>query len=216
MDHHDDFAFEPVPGLPARPPQGERVLWQGRPDALALANDALALKWVAGWFALIALWRGGAAASAGGLEMGLAYGLPYIFVGVVACAILYAIAWSQARATVYTLTTARVAMRVGAALTVTLNIPFRQIAQADLRLIGRRGLGSIVMTTSGADRLSYVMCWPHVRPWRMSHTQPALRCIPDAARVAKLMAEAVEVRMNEPVVARAQAHGAAPHAVAAE
>ena len=29
--HHDDFAFEPVRGLPAVLPPGERMLWQGAP-----------------------------------------------------------------------------------------------------------------------------------------------------------------------------------------
>ena len=31
---HDDFQIEPVPGLPERPPEGERILWQGRPNRL--------------------------------------------------------------------------------------------------------------------------------------------------------------------------------------
>jgi hypothetical protein len=30
---HDDFAFEPVKGLPELPPEGEHLLWQGRPNA---------------------------------------------------------------------------------------------------------------------------------------------------------------------------------------
>jgi hypothetical protein len=214
MHQHDDYAVEPVPGLPERPPVGETVLWQGRPDALALACDSLALDWVAGWFVVLAVWRGGAAAAEGSLQLGVAVGAPYLILGALACLILYAIAWSQARATVYTLTTARVAMRVGAALTVTLNIPFRQIAAADLKLRGRNGLGSIALTTMEGARLSYTMCWPHVRPWRIAKVQPALRCIPDAARVAKLMAEAAEVRLNEPQIAPAP-HMAA-HAVAAE
>ena len=41
--HHDDFATEPLPGLPAKPPRGEEILWQGRPAILPLARDALGL-----------------------------------------------------------------------------------------------------------------------------------------------------------------------------
>jgi hypothetical protein len=36
---HDDFAVEPVRGLPEKPPAGEIILWQGRPDTIALARD---------------------------------------------------------------------------------------------------------------------------------------------------------------------------------
>ena len=58
------------------------------------------------------------------------------------------------------------------------------------------------------------MTWPHVRPWHISRTQPALRCIPDAAAVARIFAEAAETRIAEPQI---DAHRAAcPHAVAAE
>ena len=35
---HDDFAVEPLPGLPAQPPKGEVILWQGRPQTFALAR----------------------------------------------------------------------------------------------------------------------------------------------------------------------------------
>ena len=54
----------------------------------------------------------------------------------------------------------------------------------------------------GDTRLSYLVCWPHVRPWHMSRTQPALRCIPDAARVAQMLSEAAETRVSQPVVTR--------------
>ncbi len=34
MSRHDDFAFDPLPGLPEALPAGENILWQGRPDTL--------------------------------------------------------------------------------------------------------------------------------------------------------------------------------------
>ena len=130
--------------------------------------------------------------------------LPDLVIGLVVCAILLGMAAVQARSTVYTLTTARVAMRIGSALTVTLNIPFRQVANANLALRAN-GTGTIALETLGDTRISYLTCWPHVRPWHFAHTQPALRCIPDAARVAKLLAEAAETRINEPRVVREMA-----------
>ena len=200
-DHtHDDFAIEPVPGLPSLPPKGEDVLWQGRPNTWALAREAMGLYWIAGYVVVLAVWRA-AVVSDGAPGTILAVMLPYLAIGLVTCAIILGTAAVQARSTVYTLTTARVAMRIGAALTVTLNLPYRQIGSASVDL-KKAGTGTIALQTLGETRLSYLVCWPHVRPWYMSKTQPALRCIPDAARVAQMLAEAAETRVSEPVVTR--------------
>ncbi len=208
--HHDDFAIEPLPGLPARPPLGEEVLWQGRPASFALAREAFKITWIAGYFVALAVWRA-FVVSSGSAGSVVAVMLPYLAIGSVACGILYAMAAVQARSTVYTLTTSRVAMRIGSALTVTLNVPYRQIGAATLA-VRRNGTGSIALETLGDTRISYLVCWPHVRPWHFARTQPTLRCIPDAARVAGLLAEAAETRLNEPVVA----HAGAGMALAAE
>ena len=203
-DHtHDDFAMEPMPGLPAMPPKGEAVLWQGRPNTWALAREAMGLYWVAAYFLGLAIWRA-SVVSDGSPGSILAVMLPYVAIGLVTCGIILGTAAIQARATVYTLTTARVAMRIGAALTVTLNLPYKQIGSASVDL-KKSGAGTIAMQTLGETRLSYLVCWPHVRPWYISKTQPALRCIPDAARVAQMLADAAETRVSEPVVTRPDA-----------
>ena len=46
----DDFAFEPIRGLPERPPEGEVILWQGQPNWLRLTVDSLNLWWVLAYF----------------------------------------------------------------------------------------------------------------------------------------------------------------------
>ena len=209
MSDHDDFAVEPVPGLPEAPPKGEQVLWQGRPDTWALAREAFGVTWVAGYFVALAVWRAWVVAQTPGQVAAVL--LPYLAIGLVTCLILLGMAWVTARGTLYTLTTARVAMRIGAALTVTLNLPYRQIGTASLDL-RRRGTGTIALQTLGDTRLAWLICWPHVRPWSMRRTQPALRCIPDAARVAQLLSDAAETRVSQPVIARVDT----PHAVAAE
>ena len=201
---HDDFAFEPVKGLPETPPEGERILWQGRPDAWALALESMNLKWVMGYFVLLAAWRLVAAIDLMPLAQAVAISTPFIVMGLIVCALLAIVAWVQARATVYTITNRRVAMRVGAALTVTLNLPYTQIANANLDL-RRRGTGTIALELLGETRFSYLVLWPHVRPWHLRNPEPALRCIPDAERVAGLLAEAAETRVAEPQVARADA-----------
>ena len=209
---HDDFAIEPQPGLPAHPPKGEVILWQGRPQAFALAREAMKINWIVGYFVALALWRGWAMGG-GVLSTSIAVMLPYLAIGAVTCAILYLIAVVQARSTVYTITSARVAMRIGAALTVTLNLPFRQIGSANLALKSN-GTGTIALQTLGDTRISYLVCWPHVRPWHFNRTQPALRAIPNAAAVAKILAEAAETRLSQPEVTNT--FGAPAHAVAAE
>ncbi|UMA64315.1 PH domain-containing protein [Roseivivax marinus] len=208
--HHDDFAVEPIRGLPELPPEGETILWQGRPDAFALSWQALSLPWIAGYFVVLAAWRFLSLVDLLPMGQVIGYSVPFLGLGAIVLGLLGAFGYVQARSTVYTVTNRRIAMRVGAALTVTLNLPYTRIAAADFAP-GRRGTGTIALHTLGGPKLSYLTLWPHVRPWRISVPQPALRCIPDAERVARLIAEAAEARVAVPQVA----HTAAPAPVAA-
>lgn len=198
---HDDFRNEPVRGLPEAPPEGERILWQGRPHWWWLSWEALSLPWVAGYFAALAAWRFVTLIDQMPLATAFAAAAPALVMGAVVLALLLIVGLVQARATVYTITNRRVAMRIGAALTVTLNLPFTQIARADLRR-GRGGTGTIALDLMGDTRLGYLVCWPHVRPWAMRRTQPALRAIPEAEKIAQLLAEAAETRVATPQIAR--------------
>ena len=201
---HDDFAVEPVRGLPERPPVDEVILWQGKPDWWALTKASLALKWVVGYFVVLGLWRFVVATGTMPVGQSIGASLPFLILAAIVACLLMLTAYVQASATVYTLTNRRVAMRIGAALTITLNIPFTQIANANLDL-RKDGTGTIAFEPLGQTRLSYLVCWPHVRPWRF-RTEPALRCIPDARKVAQLFAEAAQARVDEPRVSAAPAH----------
>lgn len=204
MTGHDDFAFEPVPGLPERPPAGEDILWQGRPSTWALACGAFKLYWIAGYFVALILWRASTGYSTGGFGTAIAVALPHLALGIVVCLVVLLLAYAQAKAAMYTITTARVVMRIGAALSVTFNLPFSQLSAANLDL-RKSGSGTIALETLGATKISYLIAWPHARPWRFSKTQPALRCISDAARVARLLSDAAEHRLSLPVIARKSA-----------
>lgn len=212
--HHDDFKFEPVRGLPEALPKGEHILWQGAPAPLRLAREAWKLNWVLGYFAVLAIWRSTASYLDGhGLTPSLGHAVPLLVLGMLAAAILCGMAWVQAKATVYTLTNRRVAMRIGAALTMTLNVPYVGITNANLAKSGG-GHGTIAFDVSGdGSRISYLMSWPHVRPWRFNPAQPALRAIPDAERVAAIFTEAAETRVAEP---RLSPRAPATAAIAAE
>lgn len=196
-----DIQIEPIEGLPETPPEGEEILWQGKPNWWALANESLALPWVMGYFVFLAAWRFVVLSDQVQFMQAVSASMPFIILGFIVCGLLALIAWVQAVTTVYTITNRRVAMRIGAALTVTLNLPYTRIANADLDLRGS-GTGTITLDLmEDKVKLSYLLCWPHVRPWRFN-TQPALRCIDDAERVAALLADAADTSVSRPVIER--------------
>lgn len=201
---HDDFATEPVPGLPELPPEGERILWQGKPNWWQLSWESLSLPWIAGYFVFLALWRFGAVYDLMPFGQAVGASVPFLILGGIVIAALVLVGWVQAVTTVYTVTNKRVAMRIGAALTVTLNLPYTQVMNASLS-VRRNGTGTIALDVSDQLPVGYVMCWPHVKPWQIRNPQPALRCIPDAEKVASILAEAAEARISVPRVERATA-----------
>ena len=199
--HHDDFNFEPVRGLPEALPKDEHILWQGRPDGLRLAKEAWGLNWVLAYFAALALGRVMISSAEMSLTAAMALGLPFLLSGVVAGLLLIGVATVQARSTVYTLTNKRACMRIGAALTMTLNLPYVCIGNAAVTT-RKSSLGTITFEMIGDARLSYLMTWPHVRPWHFMRTQPSFRAIPDAAHVAAIFVDAAETRVSIPKVSR--------------
>ena len=198
----DDITVEPIKGLPETPPDGEEILWQGRPNWRALARESLMVNWVIGYFLVLAVWQVALRASEVPLGIALYGGVPYLLLGLGAAGIILVIAYVQARTTVYTITTSRVVMRIGVALTITLNLPFREIGTASLDM-RKRGTGTIVMETLGKARISYLVLWPHARPLKFNPAQPALRCIDRADRVAALLSEAADARLSVPQVTKA-------------
>ncbi len=208
---HDEFEIEPVPGLPELPPEGEHILWQGKPSWWALAKESLNLYWVMGYFVLLGAWRSVNLSATRDIATSLYGAIPFFILGALACGCLMLLAYVQARTTVYTITNRRVAMRIGAALNVTLNLPYRWVANAGLDL-RKSGTGTIALELiDEGTKLSYLTCWPHVRPWKMNPTQPALRCIKDAERVAEILGEAAHQR-----VSYIQSQESTPAAVPAE
>jgi len=127
---HDDFAAEPINGLPELPPRGEVILWQGRPNWLRLTVESLNLWWVVAYFAVLTAWRFITVIDVLSFDRAIIMTLPFVIMTLIVVLLLMLVGFIQARATVYTITNRRVAMRIGAALTVTLNIPYTQIDNA--------------------------------------------------------------------------------------
>lgn len=184
-----EHEHEAAPGLPEALPPGERLLWQGAPDWRVLAVEALHVRKVALYFAVLLAWRIADTASSGaGLGQALLSTTLVLPLALLGLALLAGFAWLVARTTVYTLTDRRVVMRVGVVLSVTFNLPFKTIEAAALRE-RRDGHGDITLALTGPDRIAYLHLWPHARPWQLRRTQPMLRALPDARRVAQLFAD---------------------------
>jgi hypothetical protein len=181
---------EPQRGLPEALPADERLIWQGSPDWRSLARHAFHLRKLTVYFALLLALRvvldiadGTATAE---LLKGAAWFVAFAGIGLALVAVLARLSATQA---VYTITSRRVVMRIGIVLMVTYNLPFRQVEGAGLHL-KRDGSGDIPLQLVGDQRIAYLRLWPHARPWQLRRTQPMLRCVPDAQRVAKLLSEA--------------------------
>lgn len=188
----DESNPEPIPGLPAKLPAGEEILWQGTPGLVALAIHAFRVRAVAVYFGVVALWRWAAMTSSGAPAAEIAETMRAIAIFfAVAMALLFFLAYLMKKETIYTITSRRVILRFGVALRKTVTIPFRLIASASLRNHGK-GFGDVALALTGPDRIAYLHLWPHVRPLRYGKAEPTLRAIPDVARVAGVLAVAVK------------------------
>ncbi len=205
-ENHDDFAFEPVAGLPEMPPQGERILWQGAPDWRGLAWRAFHVREVTFYFAALVVAQPVLALIQGSALIGSVKPMLWVAAaGAVAIGALCLLGWLSARGTVYTITSRRLVLRFGVALPMTVNLPFAVIAGAGLRL-SRGGHGDLPVAIVPGEKVSYAVLWPHVRPWRLSRPEPMLRAVPDAATVAGSLGRALATHAGTPIrVAPAQA-----------
>jgi hypothetical protein len=189
---HDEYdPGEPVPGLPEVLPEGEVMIWQGAPSALAMARKGFHGTLIAVYFGVLA-----ASSTVSSLMEGMApvpallSGAHFILIGCVAFGIVALLGYVAHRTTLYTITSKRVVMRFGMALPMTLNIPFTQIAAADVKLFAS-GAGDIAFQPKSPLPLTYVHLWPHTRGFKLAQPQPTLRCVPDAKRVSELLTKAI-------------------------
>ena len=207
LHDEEEGGGEPVRGLPQALPEGEQVLWQGSPGTLAFAIHAFHIRFVLAYFVLATSWRLANLETAGatGLEMTRVA----INSGIGAAAgigLLVLIAWGMARATVYSVTSKRVVLRYGVAIRKYVNLPFDQIASADMRRYGK-DKGDIVLSLASPGGLGYMRLWPHVRPLRINRPQPMFRGLTGVDAVARTLASAITTHAPNRVT---QANVAAP------
>jgi hypothetical protein len=185
---HDN---EPVPGLPEHLPAGERILWQGRPVWTSLAIHAFHVRKVAAYFGLLLAWRGIAAWQDGQTAGEALWSAVKVApIGLAGLALVLALAWLYGRTSLFTITSRRIVLRTGVALPMSLNIPFRVIGSADLR-VHADGTGDLPVAIVGPDRIAYLHLWPFARRWRLRRPEPMLRSVPEAATVAGILGRAL-------------------------
>lgn len=193
MSRHE-HEHEPVPGLPAELPAGERMLWQGAPSWRALARRALHVRKVAGYFVLLAIWHVAEVMNAGTGFVEAVRGATWlVLLGLAAVAVLSGLAWALARSTMYTITTARLVLRFGVALPMSVNLPLKLVESADLRRHDD-GTADLPLTLLPRSRMGYLLTWPHVQPWHYFRVRPMLRGLADGDAAAKALMTALGAR----------------------
>jgi hypothetical protein len=142
------------------------------------------------YFALIILARGVYLLSSGSSLVETLRGCvgPAVF-SIVCLAIVAGIARLSARSTIYTITTRRIVIRQGIALSSTINLPFKAIESAQI-LMRNDGSGDIALTVDKEQRVSYLWLWPHVRPGYITRPQPSLRSLPNPAHAGDILGRA--------------------------
>lgn len=182
---------ETIRGIREPLPVGERVLWQGAPSWRALAVRALHIRKVAVYFAVLLGWRIVAALADGqSLVTALVGSVGLLVVAALGLGLLALIAVLAARTTIYAITTRRVMLRIGIALPIFVNLPFKGIEAAALRVFGD-GTGDLPLQLQDGVRLAWLHLWPHVRPWQVARPQPMLRGLREPERVAAILKEAI-------------------------
>ena len=183
--------YEVAPGLPQDLPRDERLLWQGGSDARSLALGTFHARKLAVYFAVVLGLRLGLQLLDG---VALATALPAVAVlatlAAIALGLLSGYASMLARSTLFTITSRRIVIRSGVAVPLTVNIPFSRIDAVNVRERGD-GSGEIALVPERGSRVSYVLLWPMVKPWRFVRVQPVLRGLPEVAAVAAVLADAI-------------------------
>jgi hypothetical protein len=209
LSHGHEHEIEPELGLPEPLPAAEKMLWQGSPDWKATAIHVFHVRKIAVYFAIILVVRAATELSFGGsFGQALLSATWLLPLAIAAIGMITVFAYLTAKTAVYTITDRRLVMRVGIVLTLTFNLPFSRIASASMKQLPG-GTGDIPVALMGDDKIAYVHLWPHAKPWKLAKPEPAMRCVPDAAKVANLLTQAWSAHMGKSAAAMQSASPAA-------
>ena len=175
-------------------PADEVLIWQGRPEANAIAIRAMYLWYVVAYLLGLVVLRtgylitGDAPISEWSALLAWQSLASLFIVGViVGLSALYG------KTTVYSLTNRRLILRTGAAVPIHVNFPLEQIASADLKVFSD-GTGDIALKLENSDKLYWLLLWPNVRSWWVRPLQPLLRGLRDFELAASALASAASAQ----------------------
>ena len=199
-------------GRPATPPlrPGEVLAWQGQPCWRGLATGAFHVRGVALWVCALVFVNAVAARRAHLPPWQAVHDIvPLLLGGGLVVAGAAAAAWASARTTLYTVTSQRVLMQYGIALTATLALPMRLIGAV---AVSEGCPGDVAIRLKPGQAVGFARLWPHARPWRLRRPEPTLRALADASQVGALLsrtvaeAQAAAIRVPTPAELPAPRH----------
>jgi hypothetical protein len=183
--------------LPHDIPAGERILWHGRPRWISLARRAYRADLVVAYFAALTVWSVCSAASDNGWVAASRAAEKTAAVGALALSLIALLSYLSARTTLYVVTSQRVVMKIGVALPIFINIPFKQIISASACIYGD-GTGDIPVRLSSGARIGYFVLWPYARPFHFANPEPSLRSVASADSVAETLSRALRAAAGQP------------------
>ncbi len=195
--------------LPAPLPEGERILWEGSPRPWTFFRQIVHPQLLATYVAMLVAWCIVAGVHSGAPLVAFLAAAKFTGLSIVAILLLVCVSRLQAGATDYIITNQRVMITFGAALGKTLQIPFSKIESASLREYAD-GSGDLVLRLIPGQRVSFIMLWPNVRPWRLFPAQPMLRALPDGKAAAQILARALAAHVGMAPVVLVDAKNSVP------
>jgi hypothetical protein len=185
-------------------PEGERMLWQGKPQPAAFLKQIFHVQLVVVYVGLLLGWCLVKGAQSGHSLDAMMAALRFAGLSAIAVALFAALAWGLAWSTTYTITNARVVIEYGLALPKSVSIPFASVEGAMLRNPG--DAADLVLDLRPGQRVSYLLMWPHVRPGSIRRAQPMLRALTDSHGAAQILSRGLAASagmMPVPVIAPA-------------
>ena len=167
-------------------PDGESILWKGKPSLWGFSWNLFGLKWITFYLSILSVVS---IARFFASDFHTAFYidfLPFFLSGIFASIILIGLAAIQAYSTVYIITENRVIIKTGAALSFLISMPFKKIKEVNLQKRGA-SIGTISFDLFSKKRVPYISCWPSVRPWKFKKTQPAFSCVRSVDEVATIL-----------------------------
>ena len=167
-------------------PNGESILWKGRPSLWGFSWNLFGLKWITLYLSILSIVSVARFFASDFYTAFYVDFLPFFLSGIFASIILIGLAATQTYSTVYIITENRVIIKTGAALSFLISMPFKKIKEVNLQKRGA-SIGTISVELLSEKRVPYISCWPSVRPWKFKRTQPAFSCIGSVDEVATIL-----------------------------